>query len=1071
MSALDPPSEEIESLTSPETLLKHRQFAGYELLGEIARGGMGVVFRARQRRPDRVVALKVIAAGELASPRMVERFHSETEAAARLDHPNIASIYEVGQQDGWHYFSMRLVDGPTLARKLGGCPMPAREAAQLFVKIARAVHHAHQRGVLHRDLKPNNILLDAAGEPYLTDFGLAKILESDASLTISNAVLGTPAYMPPEQASGNTKIVTIAADVYGLGAVFYEMLTGRPPFTADTTPALLRQITDEEPPAPTHVLRKSATEHRTRDSLSRELDVICLKCLEKNPAHRYTSAAELADDTERWLRGESITAQPVSHAERIRKWVRRYPARSGLIATAAIALLVITVGSLLFNVRLRQARDDAERNAADAQYQLLSNHLGNAARLTADGDAFTGGLWLLEALRHADRTTRPKILERLQLTLQFSPRLLRLRNVHGIPVRLEFSNEGHILTVSLRGGQSFAWNLPADTVTPLAPLPPKIFPAFFVSPNGLRKLGPAAQNTVALQDTRNGRTIASYPVSGPVYDVAFSPDSRQLAVASFRDQVRVYDSITGSPDGIPLVHQSGGNKALFSPDGSLLVTAGFDYRLLVRRTEDHKPIAPVITHAALIEAVAFSPDGRFLAAGDADGVLQVWDLQTALRPVLVDGGFLRRVALSPDTELIVLLGDDGTLRVHRVSDGQESGARLDAGGDVGEVRFTPDGRFLAAACRQRGVRVWNFATRELRYDWKDAGDVSRLAVHPASTAVATFARGRVQQWSLENGQPLGPALQRSDDTRIVLWSPDGRWLAAGGGTTAQVWDAATGAEAAPALRAGPKEDVTRILFSPDSRRVLVSYGNGSIEPAAAQFYALPTLALAGPPMRHGDGVSDVRFSSDGNLVATLGEDNVVRVWRTTDGVEVISPLRHDGIIHSAVFRGDNRVLVTGCSDGLLRWWDIERGELMAPPLLCSPDAAFYAFALRDDVFFFSAKHSQTWMLRLAKDRIPDDGVASLMECQSGCRIDARQRLALITAEEAEKRFTALRAVHPAFFAWPGDMASWHADQAAIAEFDRQWFAAAFHLQRLATLDSTNEAIRRRLETAKIKMAQ
>src|SRR6185369_3810858 len=170
---------------------------GYELLEEIARGGMGVVFRARQRRPDRQVALKVIAAGELASPRMIQRFHAETEAAARLDHANIASIYEVGQEDGWHYFSMRLIQGPTLAHHLNGKPLPARRAAEFLVKVARAVHHAHQRGVLHRDLKPNNILLDTTGEPVLTDFGLAKILEADSSLTLSQAVLGTPAYMSP----------------------------------------------------------------------------------------------------------------------------------------------------------------------------------------------------------------------------------------------------------------------------------------------------------------------------------------------------------------------------------------------------------------------------------------------------------------------------------------------------------------------------------------------------------------------------------------------------------------------------------------------------------------------------------------------------------------------------------------------------------------------------------------------------------------------------------------------------------------------------------------------------------
>jgi WD40 repeat protein len=1000
---------------------------------------------------------------------MVERFHAETEAAARLDHPNIASIYEVGQQDGWHYFSMRLVEGQTLAQRLGGRPMPAREAAQLFVKIARAVHHAHQRGVLHRDVKPNNILLDAAGEPYLTDFGLAKILESDASLTHSNAVLGTPAYMPPEQASGNTKDVTIAADVYALGAVFYEMLTGQTPFSAPSTPALLRKITDDEPPPPHQVLRKTAPEQQATGAFFRELDVICLKCLEKNPVHRYLSAADLADDTERWLRGEPITAQAISRTERLRKWVRRYPARSGLIATAAIALLVITIGSLIFNVRLGQARDHAERNAAEAQYQLVSNHMSNAARLTADGDAFTGGLSLLEALQHADRTMRPKIVERLQLTLQLSPRLLRVRDVHGVPVGLEFSSAGHVLTVSLRDGTSLEWNLPADTIAPTAAHPHEPFPGFIASPNGLRKLKPAPSNTVELEDTRDGRRITSISTSGPIYDVTFSPDNSCFAIASFRDQVRVFDSGNGRSIGVPLAHESGANKAVFSPDSTLLVTAGFDYRLWIRRAAGHKPIAPVIPHPALIEAVAFSPDGRFLAAGNADGVLQVWDLQTAAHPFLIEGGFVRRVDVSPDTDLMVLLGSDGTLRTHHSSTGEESGERMDAGGDVGDATFSRDGRFLVAACRERGVRVWDFSTRKLRLDLKDAGDVARVRINPAGTAIATSTKGKIQCWNLEDGRLLWPAAERKDDTRSVYWSPDGRWITAAGGQTAQVWDATTGAEIAAPVRCAPRENVSRSMFSSDSRRLLVSFGNESIEPAAAQFYALPTLAPVGPPMRHGDGVSEFRISPDGKLVATAGEDNVLRLWRQADSAPVLSPLRHGGIVNGPTFRSDSRMLVTGCSDGLLRLWDVERGELMAPPLPLGPNAFLVSFSPRGDILYFSVKQTQTWALHFAENRIPYDMLAPLIECQAGCHMGANQGLTPLTAEEMEKKFAALKAIRPALFAWPTDTASWHAAQAAVAEFDRQWFAAVFHLQRLATLQPTDENVRRRLAAAQAKI--
>ncbi len=1071
-AALTAPEDDEPSL-SPESLLQRDEFAGYELLNEIARGGMGVVFRARQRRPDRLVALKVIAAGELASPRMVERFHAETEAAARLDHPHIASIYEAGQQDGWHFFSMKLIEGPTLARRLEGKPMLPREAGPLFVKIARAVHHAHQRGVLHRDIKPNNILLDAQGEPHLTDFGLAKIMETDASLTHTNAVLGTPAYMPPEQATGNTKDVTVAADVYALGAVFYEMLTGRPPFLAASTPALLRKIVEEEVRPPMQVLRRSSEAATTTQSFTRELDIICLKALEKEPSHRYGTAAAMADDVEHWLRGEPIQAQAASRMERVRKWVRRNPARSGLIVTAVLALLVITIGSLSFNVQLRQARDNAEHSAADARRQLVGNHLTNAARLTTDGDGFTAALSLLEALGHADSESKPAILERLQLTVQLSPRLLRVRDVHGTPAGLAFSPASRVLTVSLRDGSMLEWNLPADTVTPLPTHGdiPKTGEA--VSPDGRWKLKAVSTNAV-LSDNVSGVVIATYPVRGPLHDLGFSPDSAHCVMASFRDQVRVFESATGKSVGVPLVHESGGNKALYSPDGTLLATAGFDYHLILRHYSRHTPVAPAIVHSALIEAAAFSPDGRFLAAGNADGVLQVWDLQTAARPLLVDGGFLRRVAVSPDTDFMILAGTDGTLRVHRLSDGAESGARMDAGGDVGDVQFSADGRFLAAACRQRGTRVWDFQSRQLLHDLKNpdnpSADIRRIAIHPGGSALVTAAgKGDVYRWNLQDGITTPAVLTRNGDNRPLCWSPDGNWIAAGGSRTLQVWDAVTGRELPAVLSAAGEDYVSNYTFTGDSRRLLLAFSNGSVEPAAAQFYEIPTLQPSGAPMRHGDGVSEISISPDGKLVATAGEDNVLRVWQADAGSSAAPPLRHGGIVTSPVFRSDNRLLASGCPDGWLRLWDPERGELMAPPVQSGAIPSSIVINQSGDTILFSTRGSDTWTIRLTEHRVPDAALAALIECQAGHRMDPRQGLTPLTAAETEKKFAVLKSNHPALFAWPEDMPAWHLDRAAVAESGGQWFTAVFHLERLAAVHPDDSGIQMRLANARRKV--
>ena len=284
-----------------------KKFGDYELLREIARGGMGVVYAARQSRLGRLVALKLIASGELASPDLVERFKLEAKTAANLEHPNIVPIYEVGEHQKQHFIAMRLVEGGRLDQQ--GLPLPSRRAAQLMATVARAVHFAHQRGILHRDIKPGNILLDAQGEPHLTDFGLAKLVETESTLTKTMAVLGTPAFISPEQAAGKTNQLTTAVDVYGLGAVLYELLAGQPPFAGGTTLETVRQVLEKEP-------RRLSS---INPAIDRDLETICLKCLEKNPARRYGSAEALADDLERWLRHESIVARPASAGSRLAK--------------------------------------------------------------------------------------------------------------------------------------------------------------------------------------------------------------------------------------------------------------------------------------------------------------------------------------------------------------------------------------------------------------------------------------------------------------------------------------------------------------------------------------------------------------------------------------------------------------------------------------------------------------------------------------------------------------------------------------------------------------------------------
>ncbi len=385
-----------------------RSVGDYEFIEEIGRGGMGVVWKARQRSLNRIVALKFILAGSFASREFIERFRAEATAAARLKHPNIVAVHEVGEHEGHHYFSMDFIEGRSLAQLVRAEPPSLRQSARYLRLIAEAIHHAHERGIVHRDLKPSNILVDAAGEPHITDFGLARELNSADHLTLSSQALGSPSFAAPEQIGG-ARLVSVrpiadapsevgsrvpagratraplsrSVDIYGLGAILYHSLTGRPPFVGATLANVLRAVQEDEPVSP----------RLLNPEIPRDLETICLKCLEKEPTRRYATAQELADELGRFLNGEPINARPVSRAERVLRWCRRKPALATAYAVVLLLVLVLVIGSPIAAYRINQARkaEAAERERAEANlyasdmnlaYQAIQgNNLGRATTL------------------------------------------------------------------------------------------------------------------------------------------------------------------------------------------------------------------------------------------------------------------------------------------------------------------------------------------------------------------------------------------------------------------------------------------------------------------------------------------------------------------------------------------------------------------------------------------------------------------------------------------------------------------------------------------------------------------
>ncbi len=747
----DPPS-------APGVATKFHRLGDYELIKEIARGGMGVVYQARQISLNRIVAVKVVLHGPFSSPEFVERFRTETAATAALQHPNIVGIFEVGQAGNEQFFSMEYIEGANLAELVREKPLPARRAAGYLQKIAAAVHYAHQRGILHRDLKPSNVLLDGFDQPRITDFGLAKLVGTDAELTTTGQVLGSPNYIAPEQAAGKLNETGLTADVYSLGAILYHLLTGRPPFQGETLSEILMQVQNTDPVAP----------RRLNPSVPVDLQTICLKCLQKEPARRYASAQELADELGRYLRNESICARPIGRGTKLARWCRRKPALATALGIGAALLLAVAIGSPIALVRIERARELAEtaqqresamRIRAELAERATQQHLYTAlleqARATLRSGELGHRVRSLDALRRAGAISNSAELRRevfvalalpdlrLEQTLAcgagftlrlLDPQFTRLAICKGTgPVEIRSATDLQLLAT-----------LPASTNRPA-------YDRSAWSPDGVflavkRDHTPGgARADWEVWNVANARRVL-WVRNVPWTALSFHPNSRQLMAA--QDQsVSVWDLETGSeatlpPLPVPPLYLG------YAPDGrrfAAVTAAGATWTVSIHEASDGTLLASN-AFPSRVELVTWHPSGQLLAVPDAGAGVSVMDTVT---------------------------GKTRLLGRHKA--------------DAVNAWFSPDGKYLFTGGWDAELICWNttelersFTIRLDSYQMQFKADGGKCAVLTAS-GIILYAFEQPSGYR-EFGEVVGIRLLHA------ALSANGRWLAAAGDKQMGVWD-------------------------------------------------------------------------------------------------------------------------------------------------------------------------------------------------------------------------------------------------------------------------------------------